>query len=829
MNRWGTGKRPYTGFCLILLIVGPLLLGVGCNEVKLLSITVVGNGGVSSDPEGIACGQQCQHNFTSGIQVTLTATPEEGYELESWSGACSGAASTCEIELTENLDVTATFAESDSGDPCEGVGCSGHGSCVNGACQCDTGYAGTDCAECDAGYELSDGQCLPSNDTCTGEDCPQPVLDYGFEDWGGAIDSSPLYPFSTAYEEYCQIHESITEVVTSYDGIVAHEGSFFFVQNDANSIPLDPAIEGITAGSVQGYNQMGVNGRRCGQNPFDIDQVGSEFYAEWWAVIQGDFPPRNRPYPGCKWARLGSDGEFDQMLMMGLNSDDQHQLYFSSVSEDCSHSELRNALRVTLDPAPDDGQWHKYGFYVNFATGVMHAWYDEPNPTFDNALITFVDPGGRFCGATRAQGAFSIQGNFSASYPQSEAWHALDGIRVYDSFPPRPTDTEEDETESCEGADCSENGSCVDGACQCDTGYAGSDCSECDTGYELSGGQCVGVTDSCDGVNCSENGSCVDGACNCDEGYTGDDCSSCAAGYEPSGAQCVPETDSAGGTRLLYNNFSEGVVDDPPYGEPPCSSYPFGTNHSSYWIRHIHSTSVVSDCSGRTAYDGSHYFHKQWYTGTVDPCLGEAADYVNSYLQIGRILQYPTINQDPLELSSQMETNTLVTRFRFRLTGEWTGAQTTGNTAETNIDGGGGLKFIRVFGTGGRGDQAAALLKLRNDGDSADPRWYTHDPSLGTRNPRIRTGINIKDGNWHSIVFAVTMNNTTNAQGNITTRWWLDDWNAQGEPQEARTFWAEAWGDGFSIVELFANWSACRPQTLIGIDIDDLELKDGEP
>jgi hypothetical protein len=359
----------------------------GSSETRNLSVTVEGSGSVSSDPAGIDCGRQCQHDFSSGTQVTLTATPEAGYELESWGGACSGSGSTCQLELTEDRDVTATFQA----------------------------------------------------DPCTGEDCPQGFLEYGFEDWDGSIGGSPLYPFSTAYEEYCQIHKNSTEVVTSYDGILALEGEFFLVQNDSNSIPLDPSIPGITRGSVNSYNQIGVNGRQCGQNPFDIDQVGSEFYAEWWAVIQGDFPPRNRPYPGCKWARLGSDKPKDQFLMMGLNNEMQHQLYFGSPSQDCSYTKLHNGLRVTLAPPPDDGEWHKYGFYVNFSTGVMHAWYDEPSPTFDNALITFVDPRGHFCRATRAQTAFSIQGNFSASYPESEAWHALDGIRIYNSFPPPST------------------------------------------------------------------------------------------------------------------------------------------------------------------------------------------------------------------------------------------------------------------------------------------------------------------------------------------------------------------------------------------------------
>jgi hypothetical protein len=75
---------------------------------------VEGSGSVSSDPAGIDCGQDCQHDFSSGTQVTLTATPEATYELESWGGDCSGSASTCRLELTEDRAVTATFVQSGS-------------------------------------------------------------------------------------------------------------------------------------------------------------------------------------------------------------------------------------------------------------------------------------------------------------------------------------------------------------------------------------------------------------------------------------------------------------------------------------------------------------------------------------------------------------------------------------------------------------------------------------------------------------------------------------------------------------------------------------------
>jgi hypothetical protein len=150
---------------LILLTIGSLLLGVGCEEkeTKHLSVTVEGSGSVSSDPAGIDCGQDCQHDFSSDTQVTLTATPEAGYVLESWGGACSGSASTCRLELGEDRVVTATFAESDNGDSCEGVSCSGHGSCEDGTCNCDVGYAGDDCSDCADGYVPSGDDCIPQS------------------------------------------------------------------------------------------------------------------------------------------------------------------------------------------------------------------------------------------------------------------------------------------------------------------------------------------------------------------------------------------------------------------------------------------------------------------------------------------------------------------------------------------------------------------------------------------------------------------------------------------------------------------------------------------
>ena len=68
----------------------------------------VGGGSVASDPAGIACPPDCSASYVLTDSVELTAAPAAGYAFTGWSGDCSGTA-TCELDMTEDRDVTATF------------------------------------------------------------------------------------------------------------------------------------------------------------------------------------------------------------------------------------------------------------------------------------------------------------------------------------------------------------------------------------------------------------------------------------------------------------------------------------------------------------------------------------------------------------------------------------------------------------------------------------------------------------------------------------------------------------------------------------------------
>src|SRR6267154_1017735 len=62
--------------------------------------------------------------------------------------------------------------------------------------------------------------------------------------------------------------------------------------------------------------------------------------------------------------------------------------------------------------------------------------------------------------------------------------------------------------DSCRNNLCENGGVCIDGSCNCPTGYSGVHC-------EL----------TCIGMNCKNGGACIDGKCICASRFEGGDCS----------------------------------------------------------------------------------------------------------------------------------------------------------------------------------------------------------------------------------------------------------------------------------------------------------------
>ncbi|OQX04579.1 MAG: hypothetical protein BWK73_35835 [Thiothrix lacustris] len=84
---------------------------VTANFVKTYVLTVknAGNGKVTGLPTGIECGADCTEIYTSGTNITLTATPDANRRFTGWSGACRSTTSTCTVRMTAAKTVTATF------------------------------------------------------------------------------------------------------------------------------------------------------------------------------------------------------------------------------------------------------------------------------------------------------------------------------------------------------------------------------------------------------------------------------------------------------------------------------------------------------------------------------------------------------------------------------------------------------------------------------------------------------------------------------------------------------------------------------------------------
>lgn len=81
-----------------------------------VTITLDGNGTVTSYPEGINCGDpywpKCSSTFVSGTTVSLVAHANQGSKFNGWSGACSGTGN-CTLTMNGDYTAKATFAVQD--------------------------------------------------------------------------------------------------------------------------------------------------------------------------------------------------------------------------------------------------------------------------------------------------------------------------------------------------------------------------------------------------------------------------------------------------------------------------------------------------------------------------------------------------------------------------------------------------------------------------------------------------------------------------------------------------------------------------------------------
>lgn len=252
----------------------------------------------------------------------------------------------------------------------------------------------------------------------------------------------------------------------------------------------------------------------------------------------------------------------------------------------------------------------------------------------------------------------------------------------------------------------------------------------------------------------------------------------------------------------------------------PADGYIYSHPDTTVWGNHMNASIVTSggaNCGGNTAYSGTYYQHIQ-FSGSHDTCLGSGGA-VNSNNNFGYNGTYPSGTKDTTHFGTLLTGDEVWLRFRFRVTNDWTSAQTT-------IDNGGGLKFIRWgIGNDYHDDDSAILVKLLNDGDDTYPQFGIYDN--GVANTAYYTpSVNWQDGNWHS--FALYVNRT--ATETYVVSIYLDDWDMESTALATRSTTVSDEGNGSYYFAAFAgNWSAQTPTNLMGMDFDDIEVWNSAP
>ncbi len=185
---WAHFLRPFAATALLAVLAA--CGGGGGSDAppaskNTLSLLVTGTGTVVSQPAGLNCTATCSAEFPLNTVVTLTATPGAGQTFVGWTGACTGAASTCVVTIDEARvaqvpDVTAQFA------PAQGqatytfsLGIQGSGSVVsqpagvNCTISCSANFAAdtvltlTATAAANQNFTGWTGACTGSASTCT--------------------------------------------------------------------------------------------------------------------------------------------------------------------------------------------------------------------------------------------------------------------------------------------------------------------------------------------------------------------------------------------------------------------------------------------------------------------------------------------------------------------------------------------------------------------------------------------------------------------------------------------------------------------------------------
>ncbi len=103
-----SGACTGTGPCMVTMTQGRTVTASFTLQTFALTVSMTGNGTVTSSPAGVACPTDCSQIYNYGTMVTLTAAAATGSTFTGWGGACTGTGA-CTVTIDAAKTVTAAF------------------------------------------------------------------------------------------------------------------------------------------------------------------------------------------------------------------------------------------------------------------------------------------------------------------------------------------------------------------------------------------------------------------------------------------------------------------------------------------------------------------------------------------------------------------------------------------------------------------------------------------------------------------------------------------------------------------------------------------------
>ena len=113
-SSWGGACSGSNPSCTVAMSNNESVSATFTQSSYALTVSISGNGTITSTDGYINCPGTCSHTYLSFTQVTLNAAPSHGWNFVGWSGACTGTGS-CQLTMLGNYGVSAYFIQPGSG------------------------------------------------------------------------------------------------------------------------------------------------------------------------------------------------------------------------------------------------------------------------------------------------------------------------------------------------------------------------------------------------------------------------------------------------------------------------------------------------------------------------------------------------------------------------------------------------------------------------------------------------------------------------------------------------------------------------------------------